>query len=120
MFCKAQLCTFNALYNFSAPTPAFPDDTMAKSQMRLHLAVCVKGLFFPDPSVVPRLVEWLELQFILGVEKIFLYHIMLPPEALAMLRHYERRGLVVLKEFVWAGPYLRYAIAIKSDDFPFQ
>ncbi len=120
MFCKVQLCTLNALYNFSAPTPSFPDNTMAKSQMSLRVAVCVKGLFFPDPSVVPRLVEWLELQFILGVEKIFLYHIMLSPDALAMLRHYERRGLVVLKEFVWAGPYLRYAIAIKADDFPFQ
>ncbi len=82
-----------------------PDD---KFRMRPRLAVCVKGIFYPDPSAVSRLVEWLELQFILGVEKIFVHYISLSPEALTMLKHYEQRGLVVLKEVVWAGPYLRY------------
>ncbi len=80
--------------------------------MRPRLAVCVKGIFYPDPSAVSRLVEWLELQFILGVEKIFVHYISLSPEALAMLKHYEQRGLVVLKEVVWAGPYLRYYTVI--------
>ncbi len=86
-----------------------PDD---KFRMRPRLAVCVKGIFYPDPSAVSRLVEWLELQFILGVEKIFVHYISLSPEALAMLKHYEQRGLVVLKEVVWAGPYLRYYTVI--------
>ncbi len=98
-----------------------PDD---KFGMRPRLAVCVKGIFYPDPSAVSRLVEWLELQFILGVEKIFVHYISLSPEALAMLKHYEQRGLVVLKEVVWAGPYLRYCdpcgVGMTSADFSVQ
>ncbi len=89
-------------------THTFPDDEVMRSQSGPRLAVCVKGIFYPDPSAVPRLVEWLELQSILGVEKVFLHYISLSFEAMTMLRHYEQRGLVVLKEFVWTGPYLRY------------
>ena len=58
--------------------------------------------------MAPRLAEWLELQSILGVDKIFLHHTDLSPEAMAVVRHYALRGVVEPREYVWAGPYLRY------------
>ncbi len=71
------------------------------------MAVCVKGISFSNPMMVPRLVEWIELLFILGVDKIFFHYTNLARENLNVLRFYEARGKVELQEYIWAGPYAR-------------
>ncbi len=67
--------------------------------------MCVKGLFFLDPSIIPRLVEWMELLFILGADKIFVRYEHLEKRILEMFLHYQERRLMDLKPHTWAGPY---------------
>ncbi len=50
------------------------------------LAMCVKNLIFLSQRVVERLVEWIELQKMIGVEKIFFYVLYLHPQAMETLR----------------------------------
>ncbi len=57
--------------------------------------------------MVTRLVEWIELQLILGVDKIFFHHTAVAPEILDMLLYYQERGKIEAREYVWAGPYSR-------------
>ncbi len=69
--------------------------------------MCVKGVSFSNPLMVPRLVEWIELQFILGVEKIFFHYTNVASEILDMLMLYDKKGYIDLQEYVWAGPFSR-------------
>ncbi len=69
------------------------------------IALCVKGISFSNPLMVYRLVEWIELQKLLGVDRIFFHYTNVATEILDMLKYYERKGHIDLKEYVWAGPY---------------
>ncbi|XP_063851767.1 uncharacterized protein LOC135095057 [Scylla paramamosain] len=69
---------------------------------KADFAVCVKGMkFFKDESV--RLVEWLELNFLLGADKIYLYEIETHPNISKVLKHYESRGKIDVKKFSQPG-----------------
>ncbi|KAK8400303.1 hypothetical protein O3P69_003179 [Scylla paramamosain] len=67
-----------------------------------NFAICVKGMTFSD-DVSVRLVEWLELQFLLGVDKVFLYNFEIHPNITKVLKFYESQGKVVLKSLTLAG-----------------
>lgn len=56
---------------------------------RKDFAVCVKGLDFPQDISV-RLVEWIEMQFILGADTIFFYVLDVHPKVDLVLRFYRR------------------------------
>ena len=76
--------------------------------------VCTRGLMFKDSSIIPRVIEWIELLCILGAEKIFLYYYEVSPELLRTLRHYEKRGVVDLTRMTFAGFYERWEKALPS------
>lgn len=57
-------------------------------------AVCVKGLDFLNEDVSVRLVEWIELNHILGAAKIFIYILDVHPNVSKVLDYYERQGIV--------------------------
>ena len=65
----------------------------------------MKGLSFQNPLMALRLVEWIELLFILGVDKIFIYYSNLAEEIMQVLEYYERRDMVDFRPFYWGGPY---------------
>ena len=71
-------------------------NTPPRGKTKKKFAVCVKGLDFPNTDLSVRLVEWLELLSILGVDKIFLYNLAVHPNVTKVLSHYTARGLVDL------------------------
>ncbi len=58
---------------------------------------------FKDASVLPRVIEWIELLLILGADKIFLYYYDISASLMSVLRHYEARGVVDLTRLTFAG-----------------
>ncbi len=60
-------------------------------------------MMFKDPSMVYRIVEWIELLSILGADKIFMYLYGLPKEILRALKYYESRGIVDLTKWSMSG-----------------
>ncbi len=54
-----------------------------------------------------RTVEWIELQKILGIDKIFFHYTNLMKDMLEMLQYYEKENFIELREFLWAGPFLQ-------------
>ncbi|MPC36044.1 hypothetical protein E2C01_029489 [Portunus trituberculatus] len=67
-----------------------------------NFAVCVKGIAFSDDLSV-KLVEWLELHFLLGVDKVFLYNLQIHPNVTKVLKFYESQGKVDLKGLTLPG-----------------
>lgn len=51
--------------------------------------MCVKGLDFAE-DISARLVEWLELQFLLGADRVFFYVFKVHPKVDMVLRYYRR------------------------------
>lgn len=66
-------------------------------------AVCVKGmsLFYMDQSV--RLVEWLELLFLLGADKVFLYDLGVHPNVSKVMNYYQELGRVQVTKLTLPG-----------------
>ncbi|XP_059473487.1 uncharacterized protein LOC132195484 [Neocloeon triangulifer] len=61
------------------------------SGRKKDFAVCVKGLnFYNWPDIAVRLVEWLELLRILGVEKVIIYQLTVDPKIETVLKYYEK------------------------------
>ncbi|XP_064477181.1 uncharacterized protein LOC135391037 [Ornithodoros turicata] len=56
---------------------------------RRGFAVCVKGLDFPQDISV-RLVEWIEMQYLLGADTVFFYVLDVHPKVDLILRFYRR------------------------------
>lgn len=57
-----------------------------------NFAVCVKGLDFMDDDLSLRLIEWIELLLIFGVDKIYFYKLEVHPNVEAVLEYYEKIG----------------------------
>lgn len=55
--------------------------------------VCLKPLNFQE-DISLRLLEWLELQFLLGADKVFVYVYRVHPRTWKVLKYYERAGKV--------------------------
>lgn len=67
-----------------------------KGQKKKEFAICLKPLYF-EKDISARLLEWLELQFILGADKVQLYVYKLHPQTLKVLQYYENLGKVSIK-----------------------
>jgi hypothetical protein len=68
-----------------------------------QFAVCVKGLDFPSTDLSVRLVEWIELLNILGVEKIFFYEFDIDQNTSKVLKYYHDQQLIHLKKISLPG-----------------
>ncbi|CAF1141265.1 unnamed protein product [Adineta ricciae] len=66
-------------------------------------AVCVKGLDFMHTDISVRLVEWIELLYILGVKKIFFYQFDVHPNISKVLNYYQSRQLVQVTKISLPG-----------------
>ncbi|XP_064080831.1 uncharacterized protein LOC135197717 [Macrobrachium nipponense] len=66
-------------------------------------AVCVKGVSLPFNDYSVRLIEWLELLFILGVDKVFLYNFDMHPNVTKVLSYYEGQGRVEITNLPLPG-----------------
>lgn len=70
---------------------------------KLRFGVCVKGLDFLRNDQSSRLIEWIELLLILGVDKIFFYELSLHPNVKAVLEHYRNLGKIDLTPLTLPG-----------------
>ncbi|XP_063595892.1 uncharacterized protein LOC134772748 isoform X1 [Penaeus indicus] len=66
-------------------------------------AVCVKGLDFLHDDLSVRLVEWLEMLFLLGAHKVFLYDLEVHPNISKVLNYYEEQGRVEVTKLTLPG-----------------
>ncbi|XP_064080897.1 uncharacterized protein LOC135197752 isoform X1 [Macrobrachium nipponense] len=69
-------------------------NNLPQSGHKEDFAVCVKGISLPFVDFSVRLVEWLELLFILGVNKVIFYDYDMHPNISKVLRYYEKQGRV--------------------------
>ncbi|XP_015922768.2 uncharacterized protein [Parasteatoda tepidariorum] len=70
--------------------------THSKSRIQRDFMVCLKPLNFKYDITV-KLLEWLELQFLLGADKVAVYVYKVPFKVLNVLKHYEEQGKVTIK-----------------------
>ncbi|XP_053644577.2 uncharacterized protein [Cherax quadricarinatus] len=66
-------------------------------------AVCVKGLEFYNLDNSVRLVEWLELLFLLGADEVFFYDMGIHPNVSKVLNYYESLGRVDIRKISLPG-----------------
>ncbi|KAK7071052.1 hypothetical protein SK128_020932 [Halocaridina rubra] len=64
-----------------------------KTEFKKQFAVCVKGMDFTK-DLSARLLEWIELLFLLGADKIFFYNFRVHKNMEKVLNYHERKGKV--------------------------
>ncbi|KAK7021977.1 hypothetical protein SK128_006311 [Halocaridina rubra] len=69
-------------------------DNQPSSGEKEDFAVCVKGLDVGKDDLSVRITEWLELLFILGAHKVFLYDLDVHPNVSKVIHYYEEKGRV--------------------------
>jgi hypothetical protein len=89
-----------------------------KPQKKEKAAICVKGMDFPKDDMSIRLVEWIELNYILGVGKIYMYQLANSPRTMKILDYYQKNGKIeVINTSLPAGipnePLIRHAFLKK-------
>ncbi|ELU04131.1 hypothetical protein CAPTEDRAFT_219582 [Capitella teleta] len=72
---------------------------------RQDLAVCVKGIW--GSLDANKLIEWLEFNRLLGVQKVVFYDVMLTGEAVKVVEHYAQSGFVTIERFDFAQKMTR-------------
>lgn len=78
-------------------TSCVPIEVPAKPRIKQDIAICVQASY--GQLDWHRIVEWLELQRILGVSRVGVYdHALDPGRGLEVLRHYEAEGMVELRK----------------------
>ena len=66
--------------------------------------MCIRDSAFPYQDISLRLLEWLELNRALGVDKVFMYYLQLQGRTLRALRHHiEDLGYLELTELPLSG-----------------
>ncbi|KAH8262230.1 hypothetical protein KR038_002847 [Drosophila bunnanda] len=76
----------------------------------LNFGVCVKGFDFPYFDLSERLIEWFELQRLLGASRIYAYMYDVHPAVQRVLDYYQRIGYLELRPLTLANgmPRLRH------------
>ncbi|XP_017116098.1 uncharacterized protein LOC108138415 [Drosophila elegans] len=76
----------------------------------LNFGVCVKGFDFPYLDLSERLIEWFELQRLLGASRIYAYMYDVHPAVQRVLDYYQRTGFLELRPLTLANgmPRLRH------------
>ncbi len=59
------------------------------------MAACVRPMIFSNPGLVPRLVEWLEMQRLLGVGTVRFFYFYLADDIHRLMEHYRDDGGLV-------------------------
>lgn len=82
----------------------------SNSSSTLNFGVCVKGFDFPYFDLSERLIEWFELQRILGASRIYAYMYDVHPAVQRVLDYYQRTGFLELRPLTLANgmPRLRH------------
>ncbi|TRY68744.1 hypothetical protein TCAL_02493 [Tigriopus californicus] len=86
----------NALFVFNSDLSRHPDHQEA-------LAVCVKGFDIPTDDLSVRIVEWVEMLKVMGVNRLFLYNMAVHPNVQRVLDYYVRDGFVDLTNLSLPG-----------------
>ncbi|XP_066941202.1 uncharacterized protein [Macrobrachium rosenbergii] len=79
------------------------NNILPPSGQKEGFAVCVKGMSYPFTDYSVRLIEWLELLFILGADKVFFYDYDMHPNISKVLSYYEEQGLVEVTKLPLSG-----------------
>lgn len=73
------------------------------SGVKQKFGVCMKQLNFLHQDMSLILVEWLEVLFSMGVEKVHIYNMTAHPNMLKVLQYYEEQGKVELRPITLPG-----------------
>lgn len=73
-----------------------------RETIKKDFVVCVKAIDYPN-DVSERLVEWIELQLLLGADKVAFYLFHVHPNVTRVLDHYARRNQVELNPLTLPG-----------------
>ncbi|ALC48594.1 CG11384 [Drosophila busckii] len=97
----------NSLRVHYAPRAAPTNASVAAS---LSFGVCVKGFDFPYVDLSEPLIEWFELQRLLGAARIYAYMYDVHPSVQRVLDYYQRQGFLELRPLTMASgmPRLRH------------
>lgn len=74
-----------------------------KDGVKKKFGVCVKQLDFLHSDMSVLLIEWLELLFSMGVEKVHMYNLAVHENIIKVLKYYESRGKVELRPITLPG-----------------
>ncbi|KAH8245005.1 hypothetical protein KR032_003893 [Drosophila birchii] len=85
-------------------------NSSSSSSGTLNFGVCVKGFDFPYFDLSERLIEWFELQRLLGASRIYAYMYDVHPAVQRVLDYYQRTGFLELRPLTLANgmPRLRH------------
>lgn len=91
----------------------------AKNVGKKPFVVCVKDVSFTDQKKALRLVEWIELVRILGVDKIYIYQVHVTGNIRKVFDYYERYGIlqiikIALPKGVTAGRWSNELVSIND------
>ncbi|KAH8306825.1 hypothetical protein KR018_003780 [Drosophila ironensis] len=106
--------------NQDAGKPGKPEDPTTSSNSStptgnstsspLSFGVCLKGFDFPYVDLSERLIEWFEMQRILGASRVYAYMYDVHPAVQRVLEYYQRTGYLQLRPLTLANgmPRLRH------------
>ncbi|KAB7499205.1 Inactive tyrosine-protein kinase transmembrane receptor ROR1 [Armadillidium nasatum] len=73
--------------------------------LNLKIGVCGKALYYYNEDFSSRLIEWIEILKLFGIDQIFLYKTTCHENVTKVLEHYEKDGFVRLTTFYYPPPY---------------
>lgn len=90
-----------------------------KPTVKKRFAVCVKGLDYLHDDISIRLVEWLEINRALGVDKVYFYYFTIHPNITKTLEYYRKWNFVEFTPLTLPGgypnlPQLRHLVLSKT------
>lgn len=96
--------------NNSAAASSKQQLSNATTRPEFSFGVCVKGFDFPYIDLSARLIEWFELQRLLGASRIYAYMYDVHPAVQRVLDYYQRTGYLELRPLTMANgmPRLRH------------
>ncbi|EDW78310.1 uncharacterized protein Dwil_GK16240 [Drosophila willistoni] len=78
-------------------------NTTMTSPKTLNFGVCVKGFDFPYVDLSERLIEWFEMQRLMGATRIYAYMYDVHPSVQRVLDYYQHEGFLELRPLTMAN-----------------
>ncbi|KAL7642109.1 UNVERIFIED_CONTAM: hypothetical protein RMT77_007983 [Armadillidium vulgare] len=82
-----------------------PERKLSLKNKNLKIGVCGKALYYYNEDFSSRLIEWIEILKLFGIDQIFLYKTTCHENVTKVLQHYEKDGFVRLTTFYYPPPY---------------
>ncbi|XP_001355469.4 uncharacterized protein [Drosophila pseudoobscura] len=94
----------------SSSSTSISNSTATNAKGLLSFGVCLKGFDFPYVDLSERLIEWFELQRLLGASRVYAYMYDVHPAVQRVLDYYQRTGYLELRPLTLANgmPRLRH------------